>query len=178
MYALQIYRQLEKLARSQTHPKDASLSMYYTVAYDWRRDFWQETPRVMRALQNVYKKTGCRALTVGHSFGGRLLYTTLARHGKEAADLMGSVFYAASPFQGGATQVAGALSSDAVFDIAGCALLAASAAASVADRWWHANSGAPMWSQHICCSTALTAIPVLDSVWLRRCMPICLTRGR
>jgi pimeloyl-ACP methyl ester carboxylesterase len=107
--AAQVYRQLERLARSWEHPRNASIPMYYTVAYDWRRDFWTEAPRVLRALQHVHAKTGCKAILVGHSFGGRLLYTTLARFGAQAAELVAGALYATSPFHGGATQVACAL---------------------------------------------------------------------
>ena len=104
---LQIYRQLQRLAESWKHPRDPMIKMYYTVAYDWRRDFWPESERVLRALKHVHGSTGCRALLVGHSFGGRLVYTTIARYGKEVADRTAGVLYATTPFHGAATQVAG-----------------------------------------------------------------------
>lgn len=39
---LQVYSQLRRLASSQKHPKDASIPMFWTVAYDWRRDFYEQ----------------------------------------------------------------------------------------------------------------------------------------
>eukprot|EP00892_Ulva_mutabilis_P003683 jgi/Ulvmu1/1687/UM115_0016.1 len=106
MFEFTIYRQLQRLVSSWQHPRDASLKMYYTVAWDWRRDFYAEAPRVLAALRNVHEQTGCRAIMVGHSFGGRLLYETFARYGKEAADLTAAALYASSPLHGGATHVA------------------------------------------------------------------------
>ena len=52
--------------------------MYYTAAWDWRRDLWAEAPRILRALRKVHEMTGCKAIMAGHSFGGRMLYTVLA----------------------------------------------------------------------------------------------------
>lgn len=75
---VQVYRQLRRLAEGMKHPKDASIPMYYTASWDWRRDVWAEAPRIMRALRKVHEMTGCKAIMAGHSFGGRMLYTVLA----------------------------------------------------------------------------------------------------
>ena len=37
-----MYSQLRRLASSQKHPKDATIAMFWTVAYDWRRDFYEQ----------------------------------------------------------------------------------------------------------------------------------------
>eukprot|EP00892_Ulva_mutabilis_P003681 jgi/Ulvmu1/1685/UM115_0014.1 len=100
------FREVKKLAESWQHPRDASLNMYYTVAWDWRRDFYAEAPRVLAALQNIHSKTGCKAIMVGHSFGGRLLYATLARFGAEAADLTAATLYATAALHGSGNQIA------------------------------------------------------------------------
>jgi pimeloyl-ACP methyl ester carboxylesterase len=103
---IQVYSQLQRLSESWVHPHNTSIQMYYTVAYDWRRDFWPEAARVLRMLQHIHDNTGCRVIVVGHSFGGRLAFTTIARYGPHAADFIAGVLYASSPFHGGATQVA------------------------------------------------------------------------
>jgi pimeloyl-ACP methyl ester carboxylesterase len=102
---MQVYRQVQRLAESWKHPD--GVPMYYSVSWDWRRDVWDQAPRIMKALRNVYSKTGCKAILVGHSFGGRMLYTVLARYGQKAAELTAGALYAAAPFHGSATHVAG-----------------------------------------------------------------------
>jgi hypothetical protein len=76
--ALQVYRQIKRLIQSWKHPTDATIPMYYTVSWDWRRDLWTEAPRILKALKRVYTATGCKAILAGHSFGGRMVYTVLA----------------------------------------------------------------------------------------------------
>jgi hypothetical protein len=73
---LQVYRQLRRLINSWTHPRNASAQMYYTVAYDWRRDFYVEAPRVLRALQVRARLIAC-LLSVLHLFANIMLCRTL-----------------------------------------------------------------------------------------------------
>ena len=75
---LQVYSALQNLAKSFRHPQDAGLQMYYTVAWDYRRDMWEQAERVFKALRRVHSTTRCKAILVGHSFGARLAYTLLA----------------------------------------------------------------------------------------------------
>eukprot|EP00892_Ulva_mutabilis_P003682 jgi/Ulvmu1/1686/UM115_0015.1 len=56
-------------------------------------------------MQNIDSKTGCKAIMVGHSFGGRLLYATLARFGAEAADLPAATLYATAALHGSGNHI-------------------------------------------------------------------------
>lgn len=78
VHYLQVYSALQNLARSFRHPQNAGLQMYYTVAWDYRRDMWEQAERVMKALRRVHRTTRCKTILVGHSFGSRLVYTLLA----------------------------------------------------------------------------------------------------
>lgn len=75
---LQVYKHVKQLARSFKHPQDASLQMYYSVAWDWRRDLWGEAERVLKALRRIHSITHCKAIVVGHSFGANVIYAALA----------------------------------------------------------------------------------------------------
>lgn len=74
----QVYNPLQNLAKSFRHPVDPSQKMYYTVAWDYRRDLWEQAERVYKALLRVHENTQCKVILVGHSFGARLMYTLLA----------------------------------------------------------------------------------------------------
>jgi pimeloyl-ACP methyl ester carboxylesterase len=74
----QVYSHVKQLANSFKHPQNASLQMYYSVSWDWRRDLWSESERVVKALRRIHKLTACKAILVGHSFGANLIYAALA----------------------------------------------------------------------------------------------------
>ena len=105
---MQVYGDVEQLVSSWVHPKNASIPMFNSVAWDFRRDMYEQAERVMVRLDALYAETGCKAIVIGHSFGGRLIYATLARYKERAAQRMAGTLYSASPLQGVSTQISGA----------------------------------------------------------------------
>lgn len=99
---LQLYSNVRDVASAWSHPSDASIDMFYTFAWDWRRDLWEAAEGLRDRVDFIYNRTGCRPILVGHSYGGRVIYIALARFGEGLARLTGGVLYAATAFFGNA----------------------------------------------------------------------------
>jgi pimeloyl-ACP methyl ester carboxylesterase len=79
--------------------------MFYSLAWDWRRDLWEQSERLPERLDIVYNVTGCRPILVGHSYGGRIVHTAIARFARSISWKIAAVLYAVVPFSAGKAQV-------------------------------------------------------------------------
>lgn len=84
------------------------MQLLYTVAYDWRRDLWEQAQRMADMVDFVLEETGCKPIIVAHSFGGLVTYNAIARFGKATADKIHGVLYGGTPVQPSASVIAGA----------------------------------------------------------------------
>eukprot|EP00892_Ulva_mutabilis_P005840 jgi/Ulvmu1/3628/UM017_0040.1 len=75
------------------------MQLLYTVAYDWRRDLWEQADRMAEMVDFVLEETGCKPIIVAHSFGGLVTYNAIARFGKATADKIQGVLYGGTPVQ-------------------------------------------------------------------------------
>lgn len=83
----------------EASPGAKGKQLLYTVAYDWRRDLWEQSERVVAVVDEVLQQTGCKPIIAAHSFGGTTVYSAIARFGKPFAEKVHGVFYGAAPFQ-------------------------------------------------------------------------------
>jgi pimeloyl-ACP methyl ester carboxylesterase len=97
--ALQPYSDLRDWVNLWKHPTNKSTEMFYTMAWDWRRDLWEQSTRVLARVETIYNATQCRPILVGHSYGGRLIYTGLGRYKEQLARYVAGVLYAVAPLQ-------------------------------------------------------------------------------
>jgi pimeloyl-ACP methyl ester carboxylesterase len=79
--------------------------LLFPVAYDWRRDFWDESQRIYDMVLHAHSETGCKPILVGLSFGGLLTYTAFTRFREQLADKVHGVLYAVAPMQPSAAAI-------------------------------------------------------------------------
>lgn len=76
------------------HPVDPDLRMFYSVAWDWRRDLYEQAQRVADKVRQIREETSCKPIVAGHSFGSRLIHTALAREDLElSGDVAGAMYF-------------------------------------------------------------------------------------
>ena len=97
---LQVFGDLMALVESWEHPVDPSLRLFYSAAWDWRRDLYEQSVRVADKVAQIRDDTGCRPIVAGHSFGARLVHTALARGDLELSGEVAGVMYFAGAFLG------------------------------------------------------------------------------
>ena len=96
----QVFGDLMALVESWEHPVDPSLRLFYSAAWDWRRDLYEQSVRVADKVAQIRDDTGCRPIVAGHSFGARLVHTALARGDLELSGEVAGVMYFAGAFLG------------------------------------------------------------------------------
>jgi pimeloyl-ACP methyl ester carboxylesterase len=74
-------------------------TLFFPVAWDWRRDFYEQSERVYNMVLHAKEQTGCNPILIGISFGGLVSYTAFTRYGAEFADHVHGVLYAVTPLQ-------------------------------------------------------------------------------
>jgi hypothetical protein len=74
-------------------------TLFFPVAYDWRRDFFEQSERVFNMVLFAKEETGCNPILIGFSFGGLAAYTAFTRYGADFADNVHGVLYAVAPLQ-------------------------------------------------------------------------------
>lgn len=72
-------------------------TLFYPVAWDWRRDFYEQSERVLNMVLFAKQETGCNPVVVGSSFGGLVAYTAFTRYGAAFADNVHGMLYAVCP---------------------------------------------------------------------------------
>ena len=85
--------------RWEASPSAGGMRLLYSLAYDWRRDLWEQADRLEAVVDEVLAETGCAPIIAVHSFGGILTYAAFSRFGKSFADKVHGVLYGASPVQ-------------------------------------------------------------------------------
>ena len=69
--------------------------MWYTLAWDWRRDLYEQSQFVAARVRALRAATGCRPIVAGHSYGGRLIYTAVARFADLSDEIAGMMYFTA-----------------------------------------------------------------------------------
>ena len=83
----------------EAFPRASGKRLLYSVSYDWRRDFWEQSERLVKVVDAVLAETGCKPIIAAHSFGGLLTYMFFARFGETEAAKIHGVFYGAAVFR-------------------------------------------------------------------------------
>ena len=96
---LQAFENLQEWVQTWQHPTNASIPLFYTLSWDWRRDLWEQSAHVLSQAEYVYNQTQCRPILVGHSYGGRLIYVGMGRYRERLARYVAAVLYAVAPLQ-------------------------------------------------------------------------------
>lgn len=105
---LQSLTQIVDIVRVWENSTEAKgMQLLYTVAYDWRRDLWEQAERMAAMVDTVVEETGCKPVIVAHSFGGIVAYNAIARFGKATADKIQGVLYGGAPMQPAAFSLSG-----------------------------------------------------------------------
>ena len=93
--SLQVFGEIKDMVSTWEHPTDAAIPLFHTMAWDWRRDLWEQAERVLRHVTMVRETTMCRPLLVAHSNGGRMTYLAFGRYGTELSQHVAGVLYGA-----------------------------------------------------------------------------------
>lgn len=97
---VQVFSELVTIVRGwEASPTATGVRLLYSVAYDWRRDPWEQAARVAAVVDEVLASTGCRPIIAAHSFGGLVTYAAFAQLGRRFADKVHGVLYGATPVQ-------------------------------------------------------------------------------
>jgi hypothetical protein len=90
---------LASLVQSWEARNPAGPTLWYPVAWDWRRDYWEQCEAVYNMTLLAKARTGCNPILVGYSLGGLLTYTAFTRYREALADNVHGVLYTAAPLQ-------------------------------------------------------------------------------
>lgn len=97
---------IESITKGWESATGNAAQLLYPVAWDWRRDFWEQSQRVYDMVKYAHVQTGCKPIVIGNSFGGMTVYTAFARYKQELADHVAGVLYTVVPFQPSAATIA------------------------------------------------------------------------
>jgi hypothetical protein len=81
---------------------ETGMRLFYPVAYDGRRDVWEQSERVMKMTEFAVKETGCKPIVISLGSGSLLVQNAFSRFGKRFASQAHGVLYASPRFQPGA----------------------------------------------------------------------------
>ena len=105
---LQSQTQIVDIVRAWEKSAEAKgMQLLFTVAYDWRRDLWEQAERMAAMVDTVVEETGCKPVIVALSFGGIVTYNAIAWFGKATADKVQGVLYGGVAMQPTASSPAG-----------------------------------------------------------------------